>query len=350
MLSSLRNFFLALFISLLVFGVSAYFLVGFIDDNASGFGPQQNNNGEDVNGADNGDPDDDYYDDDPIDTSEFTALIIGIDSGLSQQDERQEADLIILLNVNAKTQTIMVSPLSCDMRTEVKGYVLRLGAVYSEFDAETFVETVWAYTGLMADYYCVLDYEGVEKIFNILGDVSYNIPMDMFYDPFEDIINTDAENTNEITGESFTEYTTEENEKHERIDLKAGLRRLNGEMAIQLLRYRNYSNGNSDRMATQLDFLKEVIRQKMTFQNLINAHVLYERIKESVVETNMDAISFEKYAETLFSLSQFTFREILYPGYPRNENGVLFYSPDVKTAVSIYRSFRKGMLDNINNQ
>jgi anionic cell wall polymer biosynthesis LytR-Cps2A-Psr (LCP) family protein len=233
------------------------------------------------------------------------------------------------------------------MKTEVKGYTLRLGAVYAEFDSEILIETVWAYTGLRADYFCVLDYESAIEVFDILGSVRYDVPMDMFFDPLAASLE-ETEGDDEVSGEpaeaAREENTTEEHEdygKHESIDLKAGMQIINGEKALQLLRYRNYANGNFDRMAVQMDFLKEVLSQNMVMRNFMRAGEIYEKVKESVVETNMDARSFENYAETMFMLSEFTFREIMYPGMIRNELGTLFFVPDVKSAVNRYMEFRK---------
>jgi anionic cell wall polymer biosynthesis LytR-Cps2A-Psr (LCP) family protein len=362
MLSSLRNFFLALFVSLLVFGTSAYFLVEFIDANANSFGSQPNNSGGDTNGddnaADNGGPDewDEFKD-----TSEFTALFIGIDSGLSQFDEQQEADLIILVNVNAKTDTLMISSLSPDMKTEVNGYILRLGAVYAEFEAEVLVETVTAYTGLQPDYYCVVDYESMEKIFAILGDVRYNVPIDMYYDPFEipavEFESEEGEEGEELPAEPATERPAEDTgpteKDYERIDLTEGYQRINAEKAIQLLRFNNYTDPDLeiDRTKIQTDFFKEVLRQKLTFTNLGRAPQLFEQLRASVVETNMTSRDFENYAETLFSLSEFTIAELIYPAIRRVriENGVPFFIPDVKMAVNQYKPYRRGVTENIIN-
>ena len=363
MLSSVRNFFLALIISLALFGVTAYFLIGFVDDSARGFGTQPTTEAPDSGGqSDNGDGTDE-----PLDTSEFTALIIGIDSGASQRSEKQEADAIFLVNINAKTQVLMISPLSRDMKIDVKGYTLRLGAVYSEFDVETLIRVIRSYTGLQADYYCVLDYESIEIIFEALGDVEFDVPMDMFYDPFmhtdepttdEDYVETTA-TTRNPSDEEEEEETTKD---YERISLASGTQEINGEMAVQIMRYGKYdsrtipekkktvmtfneASGNADRMKTQTDFIKEVLKQKLTFENLINAREIYEEVKEGVVETNMDARDFENYAETIFSLADYTIRDVVYPGIPRLENGVPFFAPDVKSAVIRYRPYRKELIE-----
>jgi anionic cell wall polymer biosynthesis LytR-Cps2A-Psr (LCP) family protein len=200
-----------------------------------------------------------------------------------------------------------------------------------------------------------LDYESVVDVINILGDgrgIRYDVPMDMFYDPFE---LPEAETADELNGASaaatesqaIPAVPTEKN--HESIDLKAGIQLLNGDRALQLLRYRNYANGNFGRMATQMDFLKEVLRQQMNARNLTRANEIFEKVKSSVVETNMDARTFEGYIETFFSLADFTIREIDYPGFVRNENGVAFFSPDVKSAAGLYRPFRKSADENINS-
>jgi len=363
MLSSIRNFFLALIISLALFGVIAYFVVGFVDDSAQGFGSQPTTEPIE-NGGELTDPDGDASE--ILDTSEFTAVIIGIDSGVSQRSEKQEADMIFIVNVNAKTQALMLSPLSRDMKVDVKGYTLRLGAVYAEFDTETLLRAVRSYTGMQADYYCVLDYESIEKVFEILGDVEFDIPEKMFYDPF---MHTDEPTTDENYVEPTTVATTPKNPEdaeeetttrdYERISLASGPQEIDGEMAIKIFKYGKYDSkklesgktmmtfneaaGNADRMKTQTDFIKEALKQKLTFENLINAKEIYEEIKEGVVETNMEARDFERYAETIFSLAEYTIKDVVYPGIPSIENGVTFFAPDVKSAVGRYRPYRKGI-------
>ena len=338
MLSSIRNFFLSLFISMLVFGVSAYFLVGFIDRTINDTSDTQEATNDE--NPDNENPDGEPDEFREIDENEFTALILGIDNGQSQHDEKQECDTIILLNINAETKTFMLSSLPCDMKTETKGYILRLGAVYAEFDAQMMIQTVRAYTGIQADYLCVLDYKSIEKVFEILGDIEYNVPMDMYYNPNPDSDENDEETDAEPpkannTGKIEIDYANEP------IDLKAGRQRINGEQAVQLLRYRSYSNGNFDRIITQVDFIKEIIRQKITFANLANAKNIYTAVKKSVVETNMDEKDFEAYIETIFAVSNYEIKEVSYPGTVRNENGVSFFSPDIKSAIHRYHDYRK---------
>jgi len=343
MLSSLKNFFLAFFISLLVFGTGVYFLLNFIEDTSKDFiqpaaEEVQDSTDETEETSETGKEPDEL-----LDTSEFSAVIIGIDSGLSQNSEKKEADMIILANINAKTKKLMISPLSCDTKTEVKGYILRLGAVYAEYGAETLIQTVRGYTGISVDYYCVLDYKSIEKIFEIFGemefDMEFNIPMDMVYDPFA------GESPTETAADVLPANTEETTNDYERIDLKSGKQTIDAGKAIQLLRYRNYSNDNFERMDMQIEFIKEMLKQCFTFENLLNAQEIYEKIKESVLETNMDAKDLIKYAETFFAVPEYTIVDVSYPGGPLFENGVTFFKPDIRSAVNRYKPYRKDFVD-----
>ena len=120
------------------------------------------------------------------------------------------------------------------------------------------------------------------------------------------------------------------------------MQEINGEQAVQLLRYRNYTAGNEDRTAMQIDFIKEVLRQKITFENLPLAKEIFTALKNTVADTNIDERTFENYTDLLFSLStEYQFTDILrYPGNFREENGINFYIPNLITALLQYREYR----------
>ena len=378
MLSSLRNFFIALFISIIGFGIGAYFLTGFIDDTLNNFiNPTEASDDSGIKENETEDPNETEQDDEDEekDLSDFTMLIIGIDDGKSQfedkdDDKKIEADTILFVNINAPTETIMMSSMPSNMKTEVGGYILRLGAVYSygEYTGkggrgmELMKETIWSYTGVKVDYCFVLDYDSLEIFFNILGEIEYTVPENMYYKPTPyDITTTDPPTEEETTVNNIriNDDTTEETTNRDIIDLKKGKQTIDGATAVQLLRYNNYKDEQYDRTTIQIDFIKEVIRQQMTMENLARAEEIYtELIKilfgdEKVIEdedyiktnfkTDFSEEDFKKYTNTLFNLSDYSVKEIVYPSKSamKVENGILFFDPDVKAAVSRYRDYRK---------
>jgi hypothetical protein len=55
----------------------------------------------------------------------------------------------------------------------------------------------------------------------------------------------------------------------------------------------------------------------------------------------MDALSFENFAATIFSLSEFSVVEIFYPGNMSIENNIQFFRPDVPMAANRFRQYKR---------
>ncbi|MCL2771769.1 MAG: LCP family protein [Oscillospiraceae bacterium] len=344
MLSSLRNFFLALFISLLLFGTIGYFIVKYVNTNITpditGTTTETSDNNTDTTPDNNLETTTiDNTDIPDGDSTVFSALLVGVDAGESQDNAKSEADTIIMLNINAITKTIMISPLSCDMKVDAKGYTLRLGAVYAEYGINTLLAAVKSYTGLKMDYYCVVNYDTIKSVFDILGDINYNVPMDMYYKPLP------YDDAKEKSKPPFDpdDPDNPKNQSKPEIDLKAGQQLIDGEEAIELLRYKGYAAGNEERTSVQIDFIKEFLRQKITLENLSKAQDIYNAIQSSAVNTNIDAKTFNSYTDLIFSLSTaYQTPEVLqYPGDYMEENGVMFYVPRYTDALTLYSAYRK---------
>ncbi len=89
--------------------------------------------------------------------------------------------------------------------------------------------------GVSIDYYCLVSFDAFDYLIDAIGGVQYNVPMNMDYDD-------PAQNLS--------------------IHLKAGMQTLNGKDAEGLVRYRKgYDNQDIDRVATQQDFCKELLKQ-----------------------------------------------------------------------------------------
>jgi len=368
-LAGLRNFFISLFVTLVVFGIAAYFLMGFIKDNLSGFiDPQPTQNTT----QSTQEPTKDAPDGDDLENTDiFTALILGIDDGKSQyrdyenpenekeNERKKEADTIFLVNVNAITKVLMISPLPCDMKVEADGYRMRLGSAYSYGEytqngrgMELMKDIAWSYTGLEVDYCVVLDYDSIEIIIDSLGGMEYAIPEDMYHKPVPyDVTTTNppTEEGEEPTTLPPTEEEEEETTNRDIIDIKKkdqttdeeGKAILDGAEAVALLRYKNYKDEDYSRDMIQLDFVQEFIKQKMTLENLLVIDEIYEEIQEGIADSDINEETVKKYMETLFSVSEFALKLVVYPGSVRTENGTAFFDPIIPSAIERYKEYRR---------
>ena len=114
----------------------------------------------------------------------------------------------------------------------------------------------------------VVEWEAVGAIVEAIGGVYFDVPYNMdYHDQYQDLV----------------------------IEQEKGYRKLNGDDAMQVIRWRKndsnspYGNpqiGDSGRMQIQQDFLKAVIKQLLQLKNVVNPGKLAEVFQENV-ETDL---------------------------------------------------------------
>jgi LCP family protein required for cell wall assembly len=117
--------------------------------------------------------------------------------------------------------------------------------------------------GFEPDYQVIVEWEAVGKIVDAIGGVYFDVPYDMnYHDPYQDLV----------------------------IEQAKGYRLLNGDDAMQVIRWRKNDDGggvgDEGRMKIQQDFLKAVIKQLMTPANVLNIGKISAVFQESV-ETDL---------------------------------------------------------------
>jgi LCP family protein required for cell wall assembly len=187
----------------------------------------------------------------------YTFLVVGKDTAGGGN-----TDTMLLLTYDTEAKTIHGLNLPRDTMVNVSTTGKRLNAVYNYNkgkDKATQVEKGMAalkqqvayLTGITPDYYVIVEWEAVGKLVDALGGVEFDVPFDMNYDdptPGQDL----------------------------HIHQQAGLRLLDGDDAMQVIRFRKnndgtHSNGDVGRLKIQQDFLKAVAKkclQPATFLKL----------------------------------------------------------------------------------
>lgn len=351
MLSAIRNFALTFAISALIFGVIAYFIVGFVVDTMTEaipggydteYDPEDffnNNPSFDTSSADGTDSQGSVDTAVPPVTSEtingdtFNILLIGSDyqpelfddydyeskwredpNNVGFPDKRDRpwgADALILLRVDKENRKFVFCPIPRNTRVMVSGDYMQLGDVISEKSIDFLCGKVSGLTGLDIDYYVNINVGVIDDIVDAVDGITFYVPEDMVYeDPLQELT----------------------------IDLKKGTTAITGEKAMQLLRYVGYKNGNAGRMSTAVEFIKAVLAKFTNITYLAKAPELYSTVIEHV-ETNFTADDLVNNLELIFSYPKFEAVTVTYPGTAKAYGGITYFEPSVAAAMDMFDSF-----------
>ena len=176
---------------------------------------------------------------------ELKVLLLGVSTDLG---DNAPTDTIMVVSYNPKNQTANLLSVPRDTyvgRSKLKATPSdKINSFYSYGGAEKTLEAVNRLTGLDIQYYAVVKTEALIKLVDAIGEVDFNVPINMKYDdPTQNL----------------------------HIDLKAGKQKINGDKAEQLLRFRKnndnttypeeYGDNDTGRMRTQREFMMAVMNK-----------------------------------------------------------------------------------------
>ena len=201
----------------------------------------------------------------------YTFLVVGRDTGGGGN-----TDTMLLLTYDVNAKTIHGLSLPRDTMINTKSASKRLNAVYNYNkgkDKDTQVEKgmsalkkqVSKLTGIVPDFYVLVEWEAVGKLVDALGGVYFDVPFNMNYDdPYQNL----------------------------HIHQQAGYRKLTGDDAMQVIRHRknndgSHSEGDVGRLKVQQDFLKAAAAECLKPATLLKAPALAQIFMENVV-TDLD--------------------------------------------------------------
>ena len=255
------------------------------------------------------------------DLGEFKCLILGIST---DQENVELTDTIIVASYNPNTQKATLLSIPRDTYTgknEARATAYeKMNALYSrKHRPDETLAAVKEITGLNIEYYVVVKTEALIKLVDVIGGVTFNVPIDMDYD--------------DVTQDLH-------------IHLKAGEQLLDGDKAEQLVRFRHNNDGTSypeeygdndtGRMRTQRKFIMQVIKQTAKPGNIFKLGEILDVAKEHVI-TNID---FNVAKDYIPYAVEFNTEELLtetLPGVNTNKNssGTLIFIHNKKETAAL---------------
>ncbi|MBO1047942.1 MAG: LCP family protein [Dolichospermum sp. DEX182a] len=171
------------------------------------------------------------------------------------------SDVMLLIKFDPQTKKVVMLSVPRDTRTEIEGYgVKKINAANAEGGPALTAKTVSNLLGGVGiDRYIRINVLGVSKLIEALGGVNIYVPKNMKY---------------------------RDDSQHLYINLKAGQQHLNGEQALQLLRYRHDELGDIGRIQRQQMVLRSLIEQTLNPTTITKLPDILNVVKENI-DTNL---------------------------------------------------------------
>lgn len=166
-------------------------------------------------------------------------LVLGVDD---RGGVLGRSDAMMLVFVGPKTNKVAILHIPRDSRVRIPGHgVDKINAAFAIRGAELARETVEYFIGEPIDFFVTLKVEGSRKLVDLVGGVDLFVEKDMNY-----------------VDRSQGLY----------INLERGYQRLDGEEAMEYVRFRHDRWGDIGRIERQKKFLKALVRKLLSPQNL----------------------------------------------------------------------------------
>ena len=221
-------------------------------------------------------PDDGYGGDMPEVSGErkkgvYTFLLVGTDK------DDGNTDTIMVASYDTVNQKISIMSIPRDTMINESWDIKKINSVYSRTgnSINSLANRIKKLVGFKPDYYVKVELSVFVQLVDLVGGVEFYVPCDMDYDdPYQDL----------------------------HIHLKEGLQVLDGQKAMQLVRFRGYYGGDIKRTEVQQQFLKALIQECLSLKHWGKVKAYIDLALENV-QTDMDFGSIVWFAANVMGLN-----------------------------------------------
>lgn len=225
-------------------------------------------------------------------------LLLGIDARAGETMAR--TDSIIMASIDPKTKQIALLSIPRDTRVKIPGHgwdKINSASVYG--GPEMTAKVVSDLVGVPLKYYVMTNFSGFRDIVDTLGGVTIDVEQNMYH----------------------------LDESDYGIDLSKGLQRLDGDKALQYVRYRGYVQGDIERTRHQQVFLMALAKEMLQPSTIPKLPKLAPEINK-YVKTNLGVSDMVRLASTLKSIDNYTMVAQTLPGRNIDIGGGSYWGVD----------------------
>lgn len=190
-------------------------------------------------------------------------LLLGIDARDADAQGRARSDTIMVLSIDPATNNAALFSIMRDTYAAIPGYAKqRINAANAYGGPDLAMTAVGDLLDLPIHFYVSIDFEGFIALVDAIGGIEFEVEKNMrYYDPTDD-----------------PAYGT--------INLEKGLQVLDGDKALQYVRFRHDTYADYTRTERQRNIMKAVAKEMLTVSNLIRLPQTLQKI-EPYIKTNL---------------------------------------------------------------
>ncbi|MCQ2373531.1 MAG: LCP family protein [Phascolarctobacterium sp.] len=229
-------------------------------------------------------------------------VVLGVDERPEEDDPgRSDTLFVMMLDTDNKSIGLLSIPRDTRVRIPKYGYD-KINHAYPLGGRELTQRTVEEFLGIRINNYVMVDFKGFKGLVDAIGGVDIDIENDMYY------------------RDSWDGFT---------IDLKKGKQHLNGETAIQYVRFRD-EEGDLGRVKRQQHFLMAMYEKIASEELLKHIPGLAKQLSQ-MVKTDMDVTDMITMGRALHSMVKTTGISMkTVPGTPEYINDISYVLPDIQ--------------------
>ena len=240
-----------------------------------------------------------------------TILVAGTDEG------GYRTDSMLLLNIDRTEKAIHLVSIPRDTLIYCEYSVPKINSAYGwagggEAGMQELLLRVSEIIGFEPDGYAVVDLSVFEQLVDLMGGITFDVPVDMHYsDPAQGL----------------------------NIDLQAGRQHLNGEQAMQVARFRSgYATADLGRIEVQRSLVSSALRQWVSPKGMLHLSKAVKLVLEHT-NTNLTKSNLLWLAESFLLCGRSDIASATLPGYAANFTSGSYYVLDAGGVADIVNRY-----------
>jgi len=227
-------------------------------------------------------------------------VVMGVDE---REDDAGRSDTLFVVMVDPKNNGVSLLSIPRDTMVRIPGRSWdKVNHAFSYGGHKLTQQTVEEFLGIQINNYVVVDFKGFKRLVDAIGGIDIMVEKDMYYeDPYDNL----------------------------KIDLERGQQHLDGEKAIQYVRYRD-EEGDIGRIKRQQHFMAAIYEKVTSTQILTKMPALIKELAE-MVKTDMPITEMAKLGKAMHDTvkNKKGLNMATVPGEPVYIDEISYWVPDM---------------------